>query len=1160
MFYNFYTKLNCYCVEADTLNDQDIKQLEIILDEIFIDKPTFKYQIGPKLNFNTPWCSNTLDILKKCNMQKIKKIEKTKLYKKKEKYDKLLEQEYDNITSFKSDIKPINTQIVDSIENYNKQEQLGFDDQDILFYNNLFKKLKRKPNNIEIYDLAQCNSEHSRHHLFNGKLIYNDKNYNLFELIKKPYNDFPNNSIIAFKDNASAIKGYNIQYFGSSQKIYNTMQKYYHIAFTAETHNFPTGIAPFPGATTGTGGRIRDTLAIGQGGNVIAGICGYCVGNIDNYFSDYTIPPKKILIEASDGASDYGNKFGEPVIGGFTRSFGMKINNQRYEWVKPIMFSGGISGIFNEHIHKKSPEKGMLVIRIGGPAYRIGLGGGSASSQSIIHHNAIQRGDPQMENKVNKVIRECIENNNIIQSIHDQGAGGMANVTKEIVSPLGADINLNKVTLGDTTLSPLEIWNAEFQESITLLIYPKDFNQLNTICKRENVYIDTIGAINNHNYIKVYYNNNLIVDLPLEEINIKKTYNLEKVEHTLLPLIIPKNNIITHLENIFNNISVSSKRFLTNKVDRSVSGLVAQQQCVGPFECPISNYSIVAQSMFDKTGAVVAIGEQPIKGFINIEKMARLSVGEMLTNIMFSGISNFEDIKCCGNWMWPAKLNGENYNLLSAVQALSSILCNLKIAIDGGKDSLSMYSKIKNDITKCPRSLVVTGYAPTPDINAKITPNFKGIGNCIYFINFGKCRMGASALAIFNKQIGDDCPDFEKPLQFKKIFNILQKKKILSAHDRSDGGIITTLTEMCISSNIGAKITLYINYNIIDYLFNEELGIVMESNDHFMEIMDFPCYKIGETTADKKLTISCNNIDVFDEPISNLNKIWEKKSLELEKNQTNYNCVHQMEKNINLMKEPSYNFVEEHTIIAPRSTKSFKPKVAIIREEGSNGEKEMAAAFYYVGFEVSDIHMNDNINLDNYQGIVFVGGFSYGDTLGAAQGWSNSILYNKTEQFNKFKNRKDTFVFGVCNGCQLLAKLGWVDCQIYQNTSKRFESHFSTVKINKSNAIMLKDMENTSFGIWIAHGEGKMHAQNNIINFTNPENKETESYPFNPNGSPDGNTACCSEDGRILAMMPHPERSILKWQIPWTSQKLDYFSPWIKMFENAYQWCKKVNC
>jgi phosphoribosylformylglycinamidine synthase len=933
--------------------------------------------------------------------------------------------------------------------------------------------------------------------------------------------------------------------------------------------------------------------------------------------------PLKIEIEASNGASDYGNKFGEPVIQGYTRSFGIRLpNNERYEWIKPIMFTAGIGQMDARHIEKGDPETGMLVVKIGGPAYRIGIGGGAASSMiqgeniAELDFNAVQRGDAEMEQKMNRVLRACIEmgDKNPVVSIHDQGAGGNCNVVKEIIYPAGAKIEVRKILLGDDTLSVLEIWGSEHQEQNALLLKEEDVDVFNRLCGREKVPYAVIGKITGDGYAVLYdeKDGSTPVNLDLEKVlgdMPQKTFTLDRIQADTEPLNLPEGITVRDaLDRVLRLVSVGSKRFLTNKVDRSVSGMIARQQCAGPLQLTVSDVAVVSQSHFARTGAAISIGEQPVKTLIDPGAMARLSVGEALTNIVWARISALEDIKCSGNWMWAAKLPGEGAKLYDAAVALSSIMTELGIAIDGGKDSLSMATQVSEssgniETVKSPGTLVISAYATCPDITKVITPDIKrpGRSRLIYIdLGSGNNRLGGSSLAQVYNQLGNESPDVDDTALLKRTFNAIQhfilEDLILSGHDRSDGGLITTLLEMAFAGNCGMDVDFASvrASRALPLLFAEELGMVIEylpdNENKIAETLtkiSVPFEVIGTTTDSKQISMLVNGETVLDEDIRVLRGIWEETSYQLERLQANPECAAEERKNSFDRPGPQYklNFIPEDTSVM-LVKRDAKPKVAIIREEGSNSDREMTSAFYQAGFEPWDIAMtdilNERISLSDFKGAAFVGGFSYADVLDSAKGWSGVIRFNKRvwEEFQEFYNREDTFSLGICNGCQLMALLGWVPWQgikdsiqprFIHNNSGRFESRFSSVRILPSPSIMLKDMEGSILGIWVAHGEGRAFFPDEAIlnkvveeglapiRYADDNNEITSKYPFNPNGSVQGIASLCSSDGRHLAIMPHPERTFLKWQWPWMPEDWRQgvnASPWLKMFQNARQWCE----
>ncbi len=1226
-------------------------------------------EVGPRMNFTTAWSTNAVSVCHACGLRKVLRIERSRRYRlelagtvslAKEQvaaflslvHDRMTECPYpEPLTTFETGITPEPVRIIPlmeqgrpALEKINREMGLGLDDWDLDYYTNLFvRQIKRNPTNVECFDLSQSNSEHSRHWFFRGRLIIDAKEApdTLMKIVKATWEANRNNSIIAFSDNSSAITGFEmttiVPEVPGMPSAFRESRRKYHVIFTAETHNFPSGVAPFPGAETGTGGRIRDVQATGTGGLVVAGTAAYCVGNlrIPGYElpwedASYAYPnnlatPLQIEIEASNGASDYGNKFGEPVIQGFTRSFGLRLpNGERREWLKPIMFSGGIGQMDSRHTRKSEPEKGMLVVKIGGPAYRIGMGGGAASSMiqgeniAELDFNAVQRGDAEMEQKLNRVIRACVElgESNPIQSIHDQGAGGNCNVVKEIVHPSGAKIEIRKVQVGDNTLSVLEIWGAEYQEQNALLLKPSHEGLFRSLCNREKVPVSVIGTITGDGYIVLYdaldgtSPENLELAKVLGDMP-QKVFKLDRKGSPLEPLELPKDiSVRAALDRVLRLVSVGSKRFLTNKVDRSVTGLIARQQCAGPLQLTVSDVAVIAQSHFGLAGAAISIGEQPVKELIDPAAMARMSVGEALTNIVWAQVSGLGDIRCSANWMWAPKLPGEGSRLYDAAVAMRDVMIEFGMAVDGGKDSLSMAAKVTNpdgtiETVKSPGTLVISAYVTCPDITKTVTPDIKMPGKSkILFIDLGngQNRLGGSALAQVFGQVGDVSPDLDDPRLLTRAFHALQRfvaeGLILSGHDRSDGGLATTLLEMAFAGNCGVRIDLGKQNDALAALFSEELGLVIEylpaAESKVLAVLDeaaVPYQIIGKTTAEKRITISLRTPNglraVLDEDMRLLRDVWEQTSHQLDFLQRNPDNILEERKNIYDRSGPS--FVVSFT---PRLTpeanlcSAAKPKVAIIREEGSNGDREMTSAFYLAGFEPWDVTMTDlldgRVSLDHFRGLAFVGGFSYADVLDSAKGWAATIRFNKKvwDQFEKFYHRSDTFSLGVCNGCQLMALLGWVPWRkiadelqprFIHNRSGRFESRFSTVKILKSPSIMLAGMEKSVLGIWVAHGEGLAYFPDDQlfreceyglapIRFVDDESKITEAYPFNPNGSPAGIAALCSPDGRHLAMMPHPERAVLTWQWGWMPEELKKSldaSPWLRMFQNAREWCEK---
>ena len=1258
----------CYYIESELLSEDQRFQITWLLGETYdpdaltessqLSREDTIVEVGPRMSFSTAWSTNAVSICHACGINGVSRIERSRRYgftaplTLEERafflslvHDRMTECEYmDPLTSFDTGATPETVETIPlieegrrALEELNERMGLAFDEWDLNYYTDVFQdRLKRNPTNVECFDVAQSNSEHSRHWFFKGRLILDgrEKPHHLIGLIQETLDANPDNSIIAFKDNSSAIQGARIDTLLPEQSGGPTpltaANVVYHPLLTAETHNFPSGVAPFAGAETGTGGRIRDTHATGRGSLVIAGTAAYCVGNLlipgyelpweDDTFGypDNLASPLSIEIEASNGASDYGNKFGEPVIQGYTRSFGMRLpSGERREWIKPIMFSAGVGQIDDRHTEKHPPEIGMKVVKLGGPAYRIGMGGGAASSMvqgenvAELDFNAVQRGDEEMEQKVNRVIRACVElgDLNPIVSIHDQGAGGNCNVLKEIVEPLGARIDLSRVQLGDPTLSALEVWGAEYQENDALLVRAEHEAQFRSLCEREKVPVSFVGEVTGDGRIVVYdaRTDSTPVDLDLESVlgdMPRKTFHLDRVDRKLEPLSLPDALTVRDaLDRVLRLVSVGSKRFLTNKVDRSVTGLIAQQQCVGALQLTMADVGVVAQSHSGITGIATAIGEQPIKGIIDPAAMARMTIGEALTNIVWASVSDITGIKCSGNWMYAAKLPGEGADMYDAALAVRDTMIELGVAIDGGKDSLSMAAIAPgldgNDETvKSPGTFVVSAYAACPDITLTVTPDIKQTGSDLLLVDLsggGHNRLGGSALAQVYGQVGDETPDMNNPDVVRSAFLVTQelisKRRILAGHDRSDGGLITSILEMAFAGDTGIELGIELRNGLFDQLFSEELGLILEvSAEDTTEIAaaytskGIPCHRLGQTTNTKSVVIRQGSNTVLQDTVCALRAIWEETSYQLDRLQADPGCVDE-ERAVNRQRTaPSYglSFKPKITVLH-----TARPKVAILREEGSNGDREMASAFYQAGFESWDISTSDlatgKTTLDGFSGVAFVGGFSFADVMDSAKGWAGVIRYNECvlDQMRSFRDRSDTFSLGVCNGCQLMALLGWVpgddlpgesQPRFVHNVSGRFESRFSTVRIEKSPSIMLTAMHESVLGVWVAHGEGRAFFPDDAVRqaaesrnliplrYADDKGTPTETYPHNPNGSPNGIAGLCSEDGRHLAMMPHPERTFLKWQWGWMPREWDSLeaSPWLRMFQNARTWCDQV--
>jgi phosphoribosylformylglycinamidine synthase len=1221
--------------------------LSVVTDETSIGNDNV-LEIGPRLSVETPFSSNAVAICQSMGLA-VRRIEMSVRYVLADRNaDDVIAQHLDQmtqmiypsaLTTFDSGLQPEPVSFVPILEQgekalhtANAKLGLGMDDWDVAYYVAMFRRLGRNPTDVELFQVGNANSEHSRHWFFRGIQVIDgiEMPQSLFEIVQEPWKRNPRNSLVAFRDNSGVIRGTEVLAFAPTEpgrpSPFHTMKILQHITATAETHNHPTLIAPFPGAETGAGGRIRDNRAVGRGGLVHAGLAGYCVGNlhlpgfeipgevIGGEHSRRTASPPEILIRGSDGVSDYGNKIGEPLAGGFMRSFGQMVGGIRREFRKPVLYSAGLGRVNDIHVEKRSPEVGMLIVRIGGPAYRIGVGGGSASSMIHGHQDeeldfkSVQRGNAEMENRVNRVIQACAEmcGDNPIESIHDQGAGGPSNVLTELMEPAGGRVDIRKITVGDQTMSVLEIWVAEFQEGYGLLIRPDNLTVFKSICERERVNCEVLGEIIGDGNVVVYdsADNTTPVNLPLTDILSgmpRKRFVSEHLKVKLPPLVIPHGLTVDEaLQMIFRLPSVGSKGYLTRKVDRSVTGLVAQQQCCGPTQVPVSDVAVTADGYFGLTGAATALGEQPIKMLINPAAGARMVVAEMLTNLASARITNLSDIKCRANWMWAAKRPGEGALLYDAAVAMRDIMLQLGIAIDGGKDSLSMAIELKDEFVVSPGQLVIKGYAPVPDITKVVTPDLKG-GGCLGFINIGGpfWRLGGSALAQALGQVGDDVPDVDTigvsylMHAFAVIQELIDKELITAYHDRSDGGLITAVAEMCIAGNRGASLRYNRGIDPFPILFCEEAGMLFEfapkSRGAITRVMNKHGVfydQIGTVDAEEggNLCILSGTTRLLNRSVVELRQWWEETSSQLEGLQANPETVA-----AERASHKEARTVKYHLSFTPRASNfhagSRRPKVAVLREEGTNGDREMAAAVKTAELDPWDINMQDirdgrMTTFDDFRGLVLPGGFSYADVFDSAKGWAGPICFNSRvqEMFDNFYKRPDTFSLGVCNGFQLMVNIGWLPWRgisenaqprLIHNTSGRFESRWVAVKVNPSPAILMRGMEGSVLGIHIAHGEGCLLFRDSLITekirrqqlfplvYVDVDGKATETYPYNPNGSPEGWAALCSPDGRHLGMMPHPERCFLKWQWHWMPERFRNLksSPWLQMFQNARAWC-----
>ncbi len=1205
---SFFTKDNnhVFAVESEgILSSEIIKKLEwLFSNSSYIPAKIIKSKyVGPRANMITPWSTNAVEITQNMGINGIKRIEEFFSYDDEYLYDIMTNELYQKLDQniFSIEIQPEKSIEITNIEEYNKTEGLALSDEEVKYLEDLSRKINRKLTDSEVFGFSQVNSEHCRHKIFNGTFIINDieKEDSLFQMIKKT-TKLNNNSVVsAYKDNVAFIKGPKVEQFSPkySEKpsIYQNSSFESVISIKAETHNFPTTVEPFSGAATGSGGEIRDRLAGGQGSIPLAGTAVYMTPYPRFENSKFGFNERKwlyqkpidILIKASNGASDFGNKFGQPLISGSLLTFEHKEGNKLIGFDKVIMLAGGVGYGKLEHSKKKKIENGDLIIVLGGDNYRIGMGGAAVSStetgkySSGIELNAVQRSNPEMQKRVANVIRSIVESeNNFIKSIHDHGAGGHLNCISELVEDVGGVLNIDDLPIGDKTLSSKEIIGNESQERMGLVISEKDFNKLKEICDRERAPIYKVGKVIDNGRFLVRSNskNETAIDLELADFfgNSPKTIlkdTISKFSYSEPKL--ESNKIYDYLEDVLSLESVACKDWLTNKVDRCVTGRVALQQCTGPFQVPLNNCGVMSLDYKGKNGVATSIGHSPIISLIDSSIGSRSSIAEALTNIVFVPLKDaLKSVSLSANWMWPANNDSENHRLYQAVEACADFSINLGINIPTGKDSMSMKQKYNDKEVLSPGTVIISAVGHTEDIDKIIQPFIYNDSGYIYKIDFSSdsLKLGGSALYQSQNKIGATAPDIKDSKYFKKAFDTIQKciksNTIFSGHDISSGGLIVTLIEMCLASdNYGLEINL-INQDILKNLFSENHGIIIHANEEIEQILSskgINFEKLGKVKRSNTIEINYGN-KKYDFKIDYYRKKWFEKSYMLDSIQSSE--IKALERFNSLTKNKlEFNFPKWFDGNFSPNIKN-RIKAGVIREKGSNSEREMAYIMDKAGFDVVDIHMTDLMsgkeNLDDIKFLVAVGGFSNSDVLGSAKGWAGSFIYNENARnsLKKFFSRTDTLSLGVCNGCQLFMELGLIYPELkthpkmHHNDSKKFECQFTAVTIQKNNSIMFDNFENTTLGIWAAHGEGKFvfDKKENDYNIVGKYHKS--SYPANPNGSSFDAAIVSSKDGRHVAMMPHLERSTypFNWGYYPEDQKSNQISPWVYAFYNAYNW------
>ena len=1254
------------------LSTEDIQKLCWLYGEATLEeaKTLTGFFIGPRREMVTPWSTNAVEITQNMNIKGIVRIEEYfPVESENADHDPMLQRLYRGLDQdiFTVNIKPAPIRFIDDLDSYNEEEGLALSPEEVAYLHGIEQRLGRQLTDSEVFGFAQINSEHCRHKIFGGTFIIDgeEKESSLFQMIKKTTQENPHKIISAYKDNVAFAEGPVVEQF--APKDHSTSDYFVIkdiesvISIKAETHNFPTTVEPFNGASTGTGGEIRDRMGGGVGSWPIAGTAVYMTSYPRNTEEERTweriLPvrkwlyqtPEQILIKASNGASDFGNKFGQPLITGSVLTFEHAENGEQYGYDKVIMLAGGVGYGTKRDCLKGTPQKGNKIVVVGGDNYRIGLGGGSVSSvdtgrySSGIELNAVQRANPEMQKRANNLVRAlCEEDINPVVSIHDHGSAGHVNCLSELVEECGGLIDMTKLPIGDPTLSSKEIIANESQERMGLLIQEEHLEHVRQIAERERAPMYVVGETTGDAHFafeqgdgvrpfdldvadmfghspktvmvdetveRKYKDLDSSLNSPLEPVRLRSKEEQECIAHNeagaqtsdnAQPIMNYESCIMHSLKAVLSLEAVACKDWLTNKVDRSVTGKVARQQCQGQIQLPLSDCGVVALDYRGRKGIATALGHAPQAGLANPAAGSVLSVAESLTNIVWAPLSEgLDSVSLSANWMWPCRSQkGEDARLYQAVEALSDFCCALEINVPTGKDSLSMSQKYP-DGSKIisPGTVIVTSGGEVSDIRKVVSPVLADEPeSSLYHIDFSfdELRLGGSALAQSQGLVGSDVPTVTNPEYFRDAFEAVQecvrKGLLLAGHDISAGGLITTLLEMCFANPKGGmKVNLnkFETTDLTKILFAENPGVVVQvatrHEAEFKKLMDemgVGYIYIGVPARERVLRLRKGD---FEErlDIDQLRDVWYRPSYLLDRRQSMNGCAEQRfanYKNQPLQIQLPSKFtgrLSQYHISADRR-KPSGIRAAIIREKGTNGEREMAYSLYLAGFDVKDVMMTDLVNgretLDDVNMIVFCGGFSNSDVLGSAKGWAGAFLFNPKakEALDRFYARPDTLSLGICNGCQLMVELNLIQNSKFKiqneerprmlhNDSHKFESSFVGLTIPKNQSVMFSSLSGSKLGIWVAHGEGKFHLPGKEEDYNIVTKYNYAEYPANPNGSDFAVAGICSADGRHLAMMPHLERAIFPWQCAWYPQdrRMDEVTPWIEAFVNARKWIEK---
>lgn len=1178
--------------------------------------------VGPRREMITPWSTNAVEITQNMGLAGISRIEEYFPVESGDAdHDPMLQRIYNGLNQeiFTISKQPDPIVYIDDLEAYNEQEGLALSQEEISYLKEVSEKLQRKLTDSEVFGFSQVNSEHCRHKIFGGTFIIDgeEKESSLFNLIKKTSAENPNKLVSAYKDNVAFNDGPVVEQFapksGDKPDYFAIKDIKTVISLKAETHNFPTTVEPFNGAATGTGGEIRDRLGGGKASLPIAGTAVYMTAYprtegarewekvLDPRPWLYQTP-EQILIKASNGASDFGNKFGQPLICGSVLTFEHAENNKKYAYDKVIMLAGGVGFANKRDALKGDPKPGEKVVVIGGDNYRIGMGGGAVSSvntgqyTSGIELNAVQRANPEMQKRAANVIRSIAESeDNPIVSIHDHGAGGHLNCLSELVEATGGHIDMSQLPIGDPTLSAKEIIGNESQERMGLLMEEKDVERVRRIAERERAPMYVVGeTTNDMKFVFEQADGVKPIDIKLEYMFGKPPRTIMRdhtVEETYQPVVYKESELHHYLENVLQLEAVACKDWLTNKVDRSVTGKIARQQCQGELQLPLSDLGAVALDYRGKAGIATSIGHAPQVAMVDPAAGSVMAIAEALTNIVFAPLTDkLTGVSLSANWMWPCRNEGEDARLYKAVQAASDFACELGINIPTGKDSLSMTQKYGDDKVIAPGTVIISAGAEVSDVKKIVSPVLVHERNShIYYIDFSfdTLKLGGSALAQVLNKLGNEVPTVKDSEYFSDAFNAVQeaieKGLILAGHDISAGGMITTLLEMCfanVEGGLEVNLDKINESDIVKILFAENPGIIVQVKDKkaFEKLMmdaGVGFAEIAKPTNERHILVSKDGIQ-YHFGIDYMRDVWYESSYKLDIKQCGNVCAGNRFENYK-MQPLEFKFNKNFTgtlasygISADRREPTGI-KAAILRDKGTNGEREMAYSMYLAGFDVKDVHLTDLASgretLDDVNLIVFCGGFSNSDVLGSAKGWAAGILFNEKAKaaIDRFYARKDTLSLGICNGCQLMAELELLypehekKHKMLHNDSHKFESNFITLEIPKNHSVMFGSLSGSKLGIWVAHGEGKFDFPYEEKEYHIVAKYNYEGYPANPNGSPWAVAGVCSHDGRHLAMMPHLERAMFPWQCAYypLEHRNDEVTPWIEAFVNARKWIEE---